>query len=145
MVKLFGFRISPFFLFILGLECLALLVSIYIGTLLYQGKTVSVSFEMMDRSFYSGVFLILLLSILTPGFFYQARVINNVKKSISGRINGLIGALITMFILLSTSNLTHDPKSLYLAALLSACAGIIISQTGFLKRYWRFLVRAGVN
>ncbi len=145
MVKLFGFRISPFFLFILGLECLALLVSIYIGTLLYQGKTVSVSFEMMDRSFYSGVFLILLLSILTPGFFYQARVINNVKKSISCKINGLIGALITMFVLLSTSNLTLDPKSLYLAALLSACAGIIISQTGFLKRYWRFLVRAGVN
>jgi lysylphosphatidylglycerol synthetase-like protein (DUF2156 family) len=145
MVKLLGFRITPFFLFILGLECLALLVSIYMGTLLYQGQTISVSLELIDRSFYSGIFLILLLSILTPGFFYQTRVIDKVKKSISANISALLGALMTMVVLLFTSNLTLDLKSLYIAALLSACAGLIISQARFLNKYWRFLVRAGVN
>jgi hypothetical protein len=51
----------------------------------------------------------------------------------------------TMLVLLFTSNLTLDLKSLYIAALLSACAGLIISQARILKQYWRFLVRAGVN
>jgi hypothetical protein len=57
MVKIFGLRITPFFLFILGLQSLALLISLYIGILLYQDTaTLSASYELMDRSIYSGLF-----------------------------------------------------------------------------------------
>lgn len=145
MVKLFGLRITPFFLFILGLECLALLVSIYMGILLYQESTMSVSLEMIDRSIYSGMFLIVLISILTPGFFYQTRVISKVRKSINGKIGGFIGALTTMLVILFTSNSGLDSKTLFTAALLSACVGLVINQAGLFSKYWRFLVRSGVN
>ncbi len=147
MVKLFGFRITPFFLFILGLELLALLVSLYMGILLYKKSTVTtfVSIELIDHTLYSGLFLIVLLSILTPGFLYQTKVINKVKKSIDGKITALIGALITMAIFLLTNNSVLDSKTLYMSALLSACVGLIISQAGLFTKYWRFLVRSGVN
>jgi hypothetical protein len=146
MVKLFGFRITPFFLFILGLQCLALLVSIYIGVLLYQDTaTSSISVDIMDQSIYSGVFLIMLISILTPGFFYQTRVINYVKKSINERALGFIGALVTMTIIMFTNNSGLDSKTLFIAALLSACVGLLINQARLFSKYWRFLVRSGVN
>ncbi|GEM_PF-1562011 len=145
MVKLFGFRITPFFLFILGLECLALVVSIYLGVLLYKDTTTIIPLESIDHSIYSGLLLIILISILTPGFFYQTRVINKIKKSISEKVTGLIGAVITMMILLYTSSTSLDSKAFFIAALLSACVGLAINQAGLFSRYWRFLVRSGVN
>ena len=146
MVKLFGFRITPFFLFILGLECLALLVSVYIGILLYQDTaTTSVSIELIDRSFYSGVFLILLISILTPGFFYQTRVINYVKKSAKENVPGFIGALITVTVILFTNSSGLDSKTLFITALLSAFVGLLINQARLFSKYWRFMIRSGVN
>jgi hypothetical protein len=145
MVKLFGFRITPFFLFILSLECLALLVSIYLGILLYKDTTSYVSPELVDHSIYSGLLLIILISVLTPGFFYQTRVINKVKKSISEKTPGFIGALITMTVILFTSSTGLDSKTLFITALLSACVGLVINQAGLFSRYWRFLVRNGVN
>ena len=145
MVKLFGFRITPFFLFILGLECLALLVSIYLGLLLYKGTTTIIPLESIDHSIYSGLLLIILISILTPGFFYQTRVINKVRKSISETATGFIGALVTMVVILFTSSSALDSKTLFIAALLSACVGLAINQAGLFSKYWRFLVRTGVN
>jgi hypothetical protein len=145
MVKLLGFRITPFFLFILGLECLALLVSFYLGTLLYRDTTTSVSIEFVDSSIYSGLFLIGLIAILTPGFFYQTKVINNVKKSIRDKAAGFIVALITMVAILFTCSSGLDSKTIFIAAILSACAGLVVNQAGLLRKYWRFLVRSGVN
>lgn len=146
MVKLFGLRITPFFLFILGLECLALLVSIYMGILLYQDTTTTtVSFELMDRSVNSGLLLMLLLSILTPGFFYQTKVISHIKKSVNEKALGLIGALTTMMVILFTNTSGFDPRSIFIAALLSAFVGLLISQASLLGKYWRFLIRSGVN
>jgi len=145
MVKLFGFRITPFFLFILGLEFLALLVSAYMGVLLYRVEVTAVSVELIDRSLYSGLLLIILLSILTPGFFYQTRVINKVKKSANMNVLAVTGALMTMLLLLLTNNSILDSKTLFISALLSAFVGLIISQAGLFSKYWRFLVRSGVN
>ena len=130
MVKLFGFRITPFFLFILGLECLALLVSVYLGTLLYKDRTAPISLEIIDNSIYSGLFLVILMSILTPVFFYQTRVINKIKKSLSEKTTGFIGALITMMLIMFTSSSGWDSKTLFIAALLSSCVGLAISQAG---------------
>ncbi|MBL1140675.1 MAG: hypothetical protein D8M62_01435 [Proteobacteria bacterium] len=104
-----------------------------------------VTFELMDRTFYSGLFLIVLLSILTPGFFYQTRVINHVKKSINEKALGVLGALITMMLILYTHTSGVDSKILFVAALLSAFVGLIISQASLLSKYWRFLIRSGVN
>ncbi len=141
MVKLFGFRITPFFLFILGLECLALLISIYIGILLYQDTTTTlVPIAFMDQSIYSGLFLIILLSILTSGFFYQGRVINHVKKSLNEKALGFVGALITVTVILFTNSSGFDAKTIFIAALLSACVGLVINQAGVFSKYWRFLV-----
>ena len=145
MVKLFGFRITPFFLFILGMECLALLVCFYMGTLLYKDAGSGISIELMDTSVYSGLFLIILISILTPGFFYQAKVINYVKKSIVEKMVGFIGALITMMVIIFTSSSGWDPKALFITALISAGVGLAINRVGLLGKYWRFLVRNGVN
>jgi hypothetical protein len=145
MVKLFGFRITPFFLFILGLECLTLLVSIYLGALLYEDTTTIIALESIDHSIYLGLLLVIFMSILTPGFFYQTRVINKVRKSISEKVTGFIVALITMMVILFASSSALDSKTLFIAALSSACVGLAISQTGLFSRYWRFLVRSGMN
>lgn len=146
MVKLFGLRITPFFLFILGLECLALLVSIYIGILLYQDTTTaSVSIEFIDQSIYSSLFLIILISILTPGFFYQARVISHVKKSINENAFAFTGALITMAVILFANSSGLDSRTFFIATLLSAFVGLLINQARLFSKYWRFMVRSGVN
>jgi hypothetical protein len=146
MVKIFGLRITPFFLFILGLECLALLVSVYLGIMLYQDSTIiPLSFELVDRSVYSGVFLIILLSILTPGFFHQTKVVSHIKKSISDKVYVIIGAIVTMLVIVSTSASALDSKNLFLAALLSAFVGLLINQARSFKKYWRFMIRSGVN
>lgn len=146
MVKIFGFRITPFFLFIIGLEFLALIVSIYMGILLYRDSiTITLSHDLIDRSFYSGLFLIMLLSILTPGFFYQTRVINYVKKAMYEKTPGFIFAFISMGIILLTSSAGFNPKSLFIAALLSAFIGLAINQLRLFSKYWRFLIRSGVN
>jgi hypothetical protein len=146
MVKLFGLRITPFFLFILGLEFLAMLVSVYIGILLYQGTTISpVSVEFIDHSMYSGLFLIILISILTPGFFYQTRVINYVKKSVNEKAISFVGALVTMMFILFSNNSGMDSKTFFIAALLSASVGLMLNQARLYKKYWRFFVRSGVN
>jgi len=145
MMTLFGLRITPFFLFILSLECLAFLVSLYLATLLYQPSTVFVAIETIDHSIYLTLFLVILISVLTPSFFYQTRVIDKVRKSINGKIYGLIGALVTMSAIFLTSNSGLDSKTLFTAALLSACVGLLISQAALFSQYWRFLVRARIN
>jgi hypothetical protein len=145
MVKLFGFRITPFFFFILGLECLALLISVYLGVLLYKGTPAYVSLEAIDHTIYTGLFLIILISILTPGFFSQVKVINKIKKSINEKIAGLLGAVLTMLLIVIASNSNLDSKTLFTAAILSACVGLSVNKVGMLSKYWRFLVRSGVN
>jgi hypothetical protein len=145
MVKILGFRITPFFLFIIGLECLALLVSVYLGLMLYQDEPVTVTLELMDRSIYSGLFLVFLLSILTPGFIYQTKVISHIKKSLNEKVYGLVGAILTMTIILYTNASQVDSKTLFIASLLSAFVGLVISQTSLLNKYWRFMIRSGVN
>ena len=145
MVKLFRFRISPFFLFIIGLECLALLLSVYLGILLYKGTPTSVPLESIDRTIYTGLFLIILISILSPGFFSQVKIINKVNKSINESIMGLVVSLITMSVIVFTSNSSLDSKTLFTAAILSACVGLSVNKVSMLSKYWRFLVRSGVN
>ena len=146
MVKLFGFRITPFFLFIIGLEVLAFIVSIYMGILLYKDTiTMSLSHDLIDRSFYSGLFLIILLSILTPGFFYQTKVINYVKKAMYEKAPGFIFAFLSMIINLFTNNAGFTPKTLFIAALLSAFIGLVVNQLRLLSKYWRFMIRSGIN
>ncbi|MEM6998875.1 MAG: hypothetical protein AAF419_03435 [Pseudomonadota bacterium] len=146
MVKLFGFRITPFFLFIIGLEFLALIVSVYMGILLYNDSiTISLSDNFIDRSFYTGVFLIILLSILTPGFFYQTKVINYAKKAMYEKAPGFIFAFISMVIILFTNNAGFNPKTLFIAALLSAFIGLVVNQMRLFSKYWRFMIRSGIN
>ncbi len=146
MVKLFGFRITPFFLFIIGLECLAILISIYIGLILYQDTaSTTLSIESLDDSMFSGIFLVILLSILTPGFFYQTKVISHIKRTINEKTIGLIGAIITMTVILLTNNSGLDSKTLFISSLLSAFVGLLISQASVLSKYWRFIIRSGVN
>lgn len=145
MVKLLGFRITPFFLFILGLECLALLLSVYLGVLLYEGVPVSVSFDSIDHTIYTSVFLVILIGILTPGFFSQTKVINNIKKSVHELLPGLLVSIAVMSFIVLTNHTSLDSKMLFLAAILSACIGLIINKLNMLGKYWRFLVRTGVN
>ena len=146
MVKLFGLRITPFFLLILGLQTLALLLSLYIGMLLYQDAlSIEVTNEFIERSFYSGLILVVLLSVLTPGFFYQTKVISYVKKTIHDKTPSVAIAMVTMLLILFVNGSNLDARILFIAALISACVGMVIGQFGLLGKYWRFLVHSGMN
>ena len=146
MVKLFGLRITPFFLLILGLQTLALLLSLYIGMLLYQDAlSIEVTNEFIERSFYSGLLLVVLLSVLTPGFFYQAKVISYMKKTIHDKTPSVAIAMVTMLLILFVNGSNLDASILFIAALISACVGMVIGQFGLLGKYWRFLVHSGMN
>ncbi|MCG8377873.1 MAG: hypothetical protein MI865_00190 [Proteobacteria bacterium] len=145
MIKIFGFRFTPFFLFILSLECLALLVSIYLGILLYKGEVFSVSDALVDRTFTIAIFLVVLLMILMPVFNIQLEIIHKVKKSVYEYLPGVVVSLSIMSLIVLSNLEKLDAKMLFLSAVLSACAGSIINNFGLIGRYWRLLVRAGVN
>lgn len=68
-----------------------------------------------------------------------------VKNSINEKIIGLIGALVTMLIIVMTRSSGLEPKILFMGALFSACVGLMIIHAGLLTKYWRFLIRSGVN
>lgn len=145
MIKLFGFRITPFFLFILSMECLSLLVCVYLGVLLYRGTPTFVSSDTIDSIIYSGIVLLLLISLLTPGFFSEANVINHIKKTFNEKIMGFLAALFTMTVIVLSNSENLDAKTVFAAAILSACVGLSVTQVGLFGKYWRFLIRSGVN
>jgi len=145
MLKLFGFRITPFFLFVLSMECLSLLICIYLGTLLYKGTASYVAYDSIDSIIYSGILLLIVISILTPSFFSQVKVINHIKKTINEKITGVLAALLTMTVIIFANTDSLDTKTVFAAALLSACVGLSITQVGLIGKYWRFLIRSGVN
>lgn len=145
MIKLFGFRITPFFLFIMSMECLSLLVCFYLGILLYRGTPTFVSPETIDSILYSGIVLLLLISLLTPGFFSQVNVINHIKKTFNEKIIGFLAALFTMTVIVFSNAEKLDAKTIFAAAILSACVGLCVTQVGLFGKYWRFLIRSGVN
>lgn len=146
MFKVFGLRITPFFLFILGLQSLALLLSLYIGLLLYQDSiSIEASAEVIEHLLYTGLFLIFLLSILTPGFFHETRVITYMKKTFHEKTLSFVVAAIVMIIILFFNSTGLDARFLFVAALISASIGIIVGQFGLLGKYWRFLIHSGMN
>jgi hypothetical protein len=146
MLKIFSFRITPFFLFIVAMQSLALLISLYVGVVLYQDTTlVNASGEIVESAVYSGLFLIVLLSILTPTFFYQTKVISYVKKTIHDKTSSFIIAAITMLIVLLINGSSLDTRMFFVAALVSGGIGILVGQFGLLGKYWRCLVRSGMN
>jgi len=145
MIKLFGFRITPFFLFILSMECLSLLVCVYLGALLYRGTPTFVSSDSIDSIIYSGAVLLLLISLLTPGFFSQVNVINHIKKKSNEKITGVLAAFVMMAVIVFSNTGNLDSKTVFAAAILSACVGLSVTQVGLLGKYWRFLIRSGVN
>ena len=145
MVKIFGLRITPFFLFILGLEFLALLLSIYLGLLLYQNTLDFVSLESFDQTIHSSFILFVMLLILTPGFFSQVKIIKKIKKSII-QLAVCIGVSVMIMSVIMFSNFSNlSSKTIFIAALLSACIGLSLSQLSVIGKYWRFLIRSGVN
>lgn len=145
MLKLFGFRITPFFLFILAMECMALVTSLYLGILLYKSESSPVAYESYNSIFYTALFLLVLISILTPGFFSQISVVSHIKKTFEHKVVGIVAASLTMllYVLANIDNL--NSKTLFIAAILSSCIGMCASQIGLLGKYWRFLIRSGVN
>ncbi len=58
MLKLFGLRITPFFLFILGLECLSLLLSVYLGILLHGSVSGFLPYPSIHDLAYLGLLLL---------------------------------------------------------------------------------------
>jgi hypothetical protein len=82
---------------------------------------------------------------LTPGFFYQTKVINYVRKTVHEKSPAVAAAIITIMLILITNSSELDVRTLFIAALLSACVGMIMSQFGLLSKYWRFLIRSGLN
>ena len=146
MVKIFGLRITPFFLLIIGLQSLALLVSLYIGILLHRDTVlIGVSDEIIQHSLYSGLLLVLLLSVIAPGFFYQTRVISYIKKTLNEKTATFVIALVTMFSVWLINGSSMDARMLFITALISACVGMIGGQFKLLSKYWRFLIRSGMN
>lgn len=146
MVKILGLRITPFFLIIIALQSLALLLSLYIGILLYQDtNSMGLSTEVIQRLVYSGLFLLLLLSILTPGFFYQTKVITYIKKTIHERTPTIAISIITMLFVLLINGPGMNARMFFISALMSASAGVIAGQFDLLTRYWRFLIRSGLD
>lgn len=146
MVKIFGFRITPCFLFILGLQSLALLISLYIGILLYQDTILmNGSTEVVERSVYSCLFLIMLLSILTPAFFQQTKVINYLKKTIHDKTSSFVIAVVMMLLIFFVNGSYLDVRMFFVAALMSSCIGVLAGQLGLFGKYWRCLIRSGMN
>ena len=127
------------------MECLALLVCVYLGILLYKGTPTYVAPNSIDNIIYSGIVLLLLISTLTPGFFAQVKVINHIKKTFNEKITGISAALFTMTVIVFSNAENLDAKMVFAAALLSACVGLSVAQVGLFGKYWRFLIRSGVN
>ena len=145
MLKLFGLRITPFFFFILAMECTALLTSLYLGVLLFKGTTGYVSYASMDSILYSATFLLMVITLITPGFFSQVTVISHLKKTLKDKSLGIISASIAMTVIVFANLGNLDTKTLFAAAVLSGCIGLSTTQVELFGRYWRFLVRSGVN
>ncbi|MFT5395993.1 MAG: hypothetical protein ACI85N_001182 [Gammaproteobacteria bacterium] len=127
------------------MECLSLLVCVYLGVLLYRGTPTFVSSETVDSIIYSGIVLLLLISLLTPGFFTHVNVINHIKKTFNEKIMGVLAALFTMSVIVFSNTGNLDEKTVFAAAILSACVGLSVTQVGLFGKYWRFLIRSGVN
>lgn len=58
MLKLFGLRLTPYFLFILGLECLSLLLCVHLGILLNEGVPDFMSYVPIHNLTYLGLLLL---------------------------------------------------------------------------------------
>jgi len=127
------------------MECLSLLVCVYLGALLYRGTPTFVSSDSIDSIIYSGAVLLLLISLLTPGFFSQVNVINHIKKKSNEKITGVLAAFVMMAVIVFSNTGNLDSKTVFAAAILSACVGLSVTQVGLLGKYWRFLIRSGVN
>jgi len=127
------------------MECLSLLVCVYLGILLYRGTPAVVSPAPVDSIIYSGIALLLLISLLTPGFFSQVNVINHIKKTFNEKMTGVLAALFTMTMIVFSNAGNLDGKTVFAAAILSACVGLSVTQVGLFSKYWRFLIRSGVN
>ena len=145
MFKLFGFRITPLFLFILGLECLALLISLYLGILLYNGASINISNDTFNHVSHTGVVLFVLIMILTPGFFSQLKIIHHLKKSFNELMPGIAASILSMLMIVTANHSNMDSRLFFLAAILSASIGLIINKLSLTGKYWRFLVRKDVN
>ena len=145
MFKLFSFRMTPFFLGILALECMALLISIYLGVLLYQGAAINISTETFAYSNKTNIVLFMLIFILAPGFFSQLKIIHYLKKSFDELMPGLIVAVLSMALIVTSMNNNLDARLLFLAAVLSVSLGILTNKLSLLNKYWRLLIRKGVN
>ena len=146
MIKLFGLRITPFFLLIIALQSLALLVATYIGLLMYQNTSSTLaSTEITQQSYHLGILLIITISTLAPAFVYQTKVINYLKKTLHEKSFVFFVAVITMFVITLSQGTNLNVRTLFVAALISACVGLVVGQFNLLSKYWRFLVRSGMN
>jgi len=145
MFKLFGFRITPFFFFILSVECLSLLVCIYLGIILHNGTATYVSSGSTNILIYFGIFLSIFLFTLTPGILSEVKVMNHIKKTFNDKITGVIAALLTMLLIVFSNADNLEAKTIFAAALLSACVGLTITKVGLLGKYWRSLIYFDVN
>lgn len=127
------------------MECIALFASLYLGTLLYRGESSSILMGTFDTVIFSAVFLLILISVLTPGFFSQIKVISYMKQTFDQKAAGIIAATITMTLIVISNSGSLDARSVFVAAILSACIGISVTQVSLFSKYWRFLIRSGVN
>lgn len=58
---------------------------------------------------------------------------------------GVLAALFTMSVIVFSNTGILDEKTVFAAAILSACVGLSVTQVGLFGKYWRFLIRSGVN
>ena len=72
-------------------------------------------------------------------------MINHIKKKYNEKITGVLAAFVMMAVIVFSNTGNLDSKTVFAAAILSACVGLSVTQVGLLGKYWRFLIRSGVN
>ena len=140
-MKLFGFRITPFFLLILGLECLALLLSVCTGIFLYYNATQFVTTEMVEQTMHMGPVQFIMLLILSPVLFSRVRILYHLLKSIRNVIFGIAISLLTMGVVILTNYSGMNSETVFIAALLSAGIGLVAYKSGLYDKCCYFLFK----
>jgi hypothetical protein len=115
------------------------------GLLLYKGAFTQLAYVSIDNMVYAGFLLLILLPITSPRFFSLARIRNGIKKILNEKLAGLVTASIIMSVFVFVNMANLDTKTIFVAALLSACAGFCITQAGVLSKFWRLRVRPNMN
>ena len=132
--------LSPFFLLIIGLECLVLLISIGIGLYLYLDTSSSSGMDLIKKTVFMEPVLVIVLLLSVLFLFSNIKKIQNIVRSMNHFIFGA-GVAVLMMTAMVSSNGISSSENVFIGALLSAAIGLFASQPVFFDKCCDYLFK----